>query len=129
MYRRRLHRCLTALVVALAVLASPLALARYLCHGQPDALMMATMAKSGIPCAGMDQAESVLCQPSPDEAMAAFQALRLSAAPVPVLVLLHVLELPRPMEPDRAQAIPLAATPEAQPPPDPIFLSTLRLRV
>ena len=129
MPRRRLHRCLTALVVVLAVLASPLALARYLCQGQPDAVMMAAMAKAGVPCAGMDQAEPALCQPQPDDSMAAFQALGLPAVPVPVLALLHVLQLPSVIEPDGAEAIPVAATAEAQPPPDPLFLSTLRLRV
>jgi hypothetical protein len=129
MLRRRLHRCLTAIVVALAVLASPLALARYLCQGQPDAVMMAAMAKAGLPCAGADQTEPVLCQPHPDDSMAAFQALRLPAGPVPVFALLHALQWPAAIEPAGAEAIPVAATAEAQPPPDPLFLSTLRLRV
>jgi len=124
---RRLHRCLTAIVVAVAMLASPLALARYLCPGQSDTATMAAMMKAGMPCAGMDRAEPSLCQPYPAEAMADFQELRLPVAFRPVLV--HILERPRVTESDLAQAMPVAATPEAQPPPDPLFLSTLRLRV
>ena len=127
MLRRHFHRCLTAIVVALAMLASPLALANYRCAGPFDAAMMAAMANTGVPCPGMDRAESALCQLDPGETMGAFQELRLPVAFLAVLM--HVLELPRATEADGAEAIPVAATAEAQPPPDPLFLSTLRLRV
>ena len=33
------------------------------------------------------------------------------------------------MQAQQARAVPTTATPEAQPPPDPLFLSTLSLRV
>jgi hypothetical protein len=43
--------------------------------------------------------------------------------------LLQVLELPPVHLPLETRAVPPAASSEAQPPPDPLFLSTLRLRV
>jgi len=127
MFSRHLHRCLTAIVVALAMLTSPLALARHRCVGASDAAMMAAMMKAGVPCPGMDRADPARCQPGPTDTMAAFQEFRLPVAFLTVLV--HVLELPPATTSDGAEAIPVAATAEAQPPPDPLFLSTLRLRV
>ena len=48
--------------------------------------------------------------------------LSLLLASLPVLILFFLLVV-------RRASVPWAATPESQPPPDPLFLSTLRLRV
>jgi len=56
-----------------------------------------------------------------------FEAVKLPAASQPAIV--QVLVLPLALDADESSAVPRAASAEARPPPDPIFLSTLRLRV
>lgn len=128
MLRRRLHRLTTAFCVVLSLLFSQMALASYVCPGQPDAAAMAAMAEAGIPCEGMDPAQPVLCHQHSADPAKTFEAVKLPAAAQPAVV--RVLVLPVVLEAEAALAVPPpASTSEAQPPPGPLFLSTLRLRV
>jgi hypothetical protein len=55
------------------------------------------------------------------------QTATLPAASVRMVV--QVLVLPLVLDAVEAEVLPATSAPEARPPPDPIFLSTLRLRV
>jgi len=127
MLRRHLHRLTTTFFVVLSLLFSQLALANYVCPGQVDAAAMAEMMAAGEPCEGMDQAQPVLCHQHSAGAAQSFEAVKLPAASVPMVV--QVLVLPLVLDAVEAETLPAASAPEARPPPDPIFLSTLRLRV
>jgi hypothetical protein len=126
MHRQHLHRLTAALVVVLSLLFSQLALANYVCPGQADAAAMAEM-MAGVPCEGMDQAQPVLCHQHSVDAAQSFEAVKLPVASVPMVV--QVLVLPLMLEAVEAEAMPATSALEARPPPHPIFLSTLRLRV
>ena len=127
MARRSLHRLTTAFFVVLSLLFSQLALASYVCPGQSDAEAMAAMMAAGQPCAGMDAAQPALCHQHAAGSAQSFEAVKLPAVSQPVIV--QVLELPLVLDAGEAVALPMAATPQARPPPAPLFLSTLRLRV
>jgi hypothetical protein len=127
MQRRPLHRLSATIVVVLSLLFSQLASASCVCPGQADAVAMAQMMASGQPCEGMDQAQPVLCHQHAASAAQSFEAVKLPAASLPMLV--QVLVMPPVLQAGEAVALPVASAPEARPPPDPIFLSTLRLRV
>lgn len=123
----RRHRFTTAFLVVLSLLFSQLALASYVCPGSADAQAMAAMMEAGMPCEGMDPVQPGLCHQHSADPAKTFEAAKLLAAGQPAVA--QVLELPLVLEPEAASAVPVTATSEAQPPPDPIFLSTLRLRV
>jgi hypothetical protein len=127
MLRRRCHRLSTTFLVVLSLLFSQLALARYVCPGQADVQAMAAKVVSGQPCAGLDPDQPVLCHQHAADPAKTFEAVKLPALAQPALV--QVLVLPLLLQAREARAVPPAATPAAQPPPDPLFLSTLRLRV
>ncbi len=127
MRRRPFHRLTTTLFVVCALLFSQLALAGYVCPAEAEASAMAEMMAAGEPCEGMDQAQPALCHQHAAAAAQSFAAVKLPAATRPMLV--QVLALPMVLQATEAVAVPMAASPEAQPPPDPLFLSTLRLRV
>jgi hypothetical protein len=119
---RRLHRIATTFFMVVSLLFSQLALARYVCPQQADLQAMA-----GVPCAGMDLEQPTLCHQHAADASQSFEAVKLPSAAQPLLV--QVLVLPRVAEAEALGAPPPAAAVEAQAPPDPLFLSTLRLRV
>lgn len=127
MLRRRCHRLTTAFCVVLSLLFSQLALASYVCPGQADAAASAAMAKAGIPCEGMDTAQPVLCHQHAADPAENFEAVKLPAAAQPGVF--QVLLLPMVLEAVAGRTVSLTATSEARPPPDPLFLSTLRLRI
>jgi hypothetical protein len=127
MARRSAHRLTTTFFVVLSLLFSQLALASYVCPGPIDVEAMSAMMAAGEPCESMDQAQPTLCRQHSTGTVQSFEAIKLPAASQPVVV--QVLELPLVLDAGEAVALPLAATPEARPPPDPLFLSTLRLRV
>lgn len=127
MLRPRHVRLATALFAALSLLLSQLALAMYVCPQQANAEAMAAMMEAGQPCEGMDPDQPVLCHQHSADPGKTFEAVKLPAVGQPVVA--QVLELPLVLEAQQARAVPTTATPEAQPPPDPLFLSTLRLRV
>lgn len=127
MSSRRLHRLTTTFCVVLALLFSQLALASYVCPQQAGMATMAAMMDAGMPCDGMDQEQPVLCHQHAADPGKTFEAMKLPTASLPMV--LQVLELPLALDAEVARTLPVAAAPEARPPPDPLFLSTLRLRV
>ena len=124
---RPLHRLTAALFVLVSLLFSQLAMASYSCPAQVKAAAMAGMAASGMPCDGMDKAQPALCHEHSTSAPQSFEAVKLPVASLPMIV--QVLALPLVLDAADAVLTPFASTPEARPPPDPLFLSTLRLRV
>jgi hypothetical protein len=127
LYRRHARRLATAFVAVLSMLFAQLALAAYVCPQDAAAAAMTAMMEAGVPCEGMDEQQPALCHQHTADPGKAFEAVKLPAASLPILV--HVIELPATADRDATAAVPWAATPESQPPPDPLFLSTLRLRV
>lgn len=127
MLRRPLHRFTIALFVMIALLFSQLALANYVCPAQADAKMMTSTMASGQPCEGMDKAQPTLCHQHGSDASQSFETVKVPAPTPPMLV--QVLALPLVRDADEALAAPAAAMREPQPPPDPLYLATLRLRV
>jgi len=127
LYGRHPRRLATAFVAVLSMLLSQLALAAYVCPQEAAAAAMTAMMEAGAPCEGMDEQQPALCHQHTADPGKAFEAVKLPAASLPVLV--HVIELPPTPDADATAAVPRAAKPESQPPPDPLFLSTLRLRV
>ncbi|HEY8881119.1 MAG TPA: hypothetical protein VIN03_26375 [Roseateles sp.] len=117
---RRFHRLATTFFMVVSLLFSQLALARYVCPRQMD-----MQAVAGQPCAGMDMEQPALCHQHAADAGASFEAVKLPSAAQPLLI--QVLELPAFLE--AAALLPPGTAVETRPPPDPLFLSTLRLRV
>ena len=118
---------MTAFTVVISLLFSQLALASYVCPGAADAAAMAEMMAAGEPCEGMDTAQPVLCHQYAAGMSVSFEPVKLATPSLPAIV--QVLVVPLLLEAQLAAAIPVAAAPELRPPPDPVFLSTLRLRV
>jgi hypothetical protein len=127
MLRRRFHRLTTAFFVVLSLLFSQLALAQYVCPQQADMQAMAAMMEAGQPCEGMDADQPALCHQHSADAAKTFEAVKLPIVGQPALV--QVLELPLALEARRSRIALTGASCEAQAPPDPLFLATLRLRV
>jgi hypothetical protein len=127
MVRRSVQRLTTTFFVVLSLLFSQLALANYVCPEQQNAAAMAELMASGMPCEGMDTDQPALCAELSSGVPQSFETIKLPAPTLPMVV--QVLELPLELDANAARAVPAAATPEAQPPPDPLFLSTRRLRV
>ena len=127
MPRRRSHRLTTVLCMVLALLFSQLALASYVCPAQAEIARMAEMMASGEPCEGMDPVQPTLCHQHAADASQTFEAVKLPAAGLPTSV--QVLELPLVLDAAEAAVVPASFRAEGQSPPDPLFLSTLRLRV
>ncbi|MCE4555068.1 hypothetical protein LXT13_11615 [Pelomonas sp. P8] len=113
--------------VVLSLLFSQLALASYVCPQLADPAAMAEMMAAGAPCQGMDQDQPGLCAEHSSSAAQSFEAVKVPTVSLPMVV--QVLELPLVLDAASARTVPAEATSEAQPPPDPLFLSTLRLRV
>lgn len=127
MSRRSLHRLTTAILVVLSLLFSQLALANYVCPGETNAAAMADMMDAGEPCEGMDPTQPVLCHQHSADAAQTFEAVKLPAVSQPMVV--QVLLLPLVLGAIEAATLPISSAAEERPPPDPVFLSTLRLRV
>lgn len=127
MTRRPLHRFAITVFAVLAMLCSQLALARYVCPVEGRAEAMAAMMAAGQPCGGMDAEQPALCHQHASPAAQSFEPLHLPVAGAPAILQMLVLPLP----PDTASVLAAArpAEPANRPPPDPLFLSTLRLRV
>jgi hypothetical protein len=123
---RRLIRCKTAVLVVMSLLFSQIALASYLCPAQAPSPAMEQMAP-GTPCEGMDADQPALCHQHAADPGQVVQPAQVVAPSLAVII--QVLLVPVVLRALDSVAIPKASTPEAKPPPDPIFLSTLRLRV
>jgi len=127
MSRRFVARLCPALIVVLSLLFSQLALANYVCPAEADATAMTAMMAAGQPCRDMDRAQPALCHEHGAASAQSFEPIKTPAATSPMLV--QMLELPRVPDVDAAVAAPVGAPRDARPPPGPLFLSTLRLRV
>jgi hypothetical protein len=128
MFRRRhLLGRKTIVFVVLSLLISQLALANYLCPAEAPPQAMAAMMAAGVPCEEMDSTQPALCHQHAADPGQVVQATQVPSPSLPALI--QVLVVPPVLSGTDAVAIPRASTPEAQPPPDPIFLATLRLRV
>ncbi len=127
MFRRPLHRFTAALFAVMALLFSQLAMANYSCPATAKPAAMAAMMAKGSPCDGMDAAQPALCHQQATSAPQSFEAVKVPVPSFPMVI--QVLHLPLILDAADTVAIPPADRPEARPPPDPLFLSTLRLRV
>ena len=127
MLRCPVHRLAAAFLVAISLLFSQLAMASYSCPAAAKSAAMTDMAASGMPCDGMDQAQPALCHEQATSAPQSFEAVKLPVPSLPTVI--QVLQLPLVLDEAEAVAMPPADAPEARPPPDPLFLATLRLRV
>lgn len=121
--------------MVMSLLFSQLALASYVCPGASGVVAMIQMAQmapmtqmaEGEPCAGMDPAQPVLCHQYSTNAP---QSAEVPPVPTPSLpAIVHVLVVPALPDVAGTLACCVAIAPEALAPPDPVFLSTLRLRV
>jgi hypothetical protein len=128
MFCRFAHRQATTCLVVLSLLFAQLALANYVCPEQQDVSAMAEMMPSGVPCEGTDPDQPALCAAHSSSAPQWFETVKVPTLAMPMVVV-QVLKLPLELDAGAARAVPWTATLEAQPPPDPLFLSTLRLRV
>ena len=126
--RRRFLGSRAVVLVILSLLFSQLALAAYVCPGVATPTGMAERMAAGLPCEpGADEAQPVLCHQHAIDPSRLFEVAHAAAPSLPAVV--HVLLIP--VTPDMGEALelPPASTAEARPPPDPLFLATLRLRV
>ncbi len=110
-----------------ALLFSQLALASYVCPALSAEHRMSERMAAGMPCDGDDSALPVLCHQHATDASQSFEMVRLAAPSLPVVV--QMLVLPAVQDVARPLVVPFGERPEAWPPPDPLFLQTLRLRV
>jgi hypothetical protein len=124
---RRLLTRKTIVLLVVSLLFSQLALANYLCPVESLAPAMAKTMSAGTPCEGMDATQPALCHQRAADPGQVVQAAQVVALSLPAII--QVFVVPALLRAEDAVAIPRASTAEAQPPPDPIFLSTLRLRV
>jgi hypothetical protein len=134
MIRYLLHRRYSiTIVVVLALLFSQLALASYVCPGSADEAAAAGVMEmaAGVPCEGMamtpDEDQSVLCHQHCLNAPQSFDPVQVPAVSLPAIV--QVLVIPSFVGDAMPATNAYASAREARPPPDPLFLSTLRLRV
>ena len=118
---------MTAFFVVLSLLFSQLALANYVCPSQLALAAMAEMMAAGEPCNGMDATQPGLCHQHASNVSQSVEMVKLASPSPPAIV--QMLVVPVVLETARALAMPATATPEARPPPDLVYLRTLRLRV
>ena len=127
MFRLRTHRLTTTLVVVLSLLFSQVVLAAYVCPGQQLQPSMEEMMAAGMPCDGMDEQQPVLCHQHQAGGVQSVEAVKLpTVAPAAVVLALQAPLVLQALDTARLGA---PTRPDASPPPDPLFLSTLRLRV
>lgn len=129
MSSRAIHRLTTTLLVVVSLLFSQLALAAYICSTDQQApAAMAAMEMHGEePCEGMDAAQPALCFQHCSEAPQTFDPLKVPAVSLPAVV--QMLVVPLVIDVDGARETAAVTHAPNHPPPDPLFLSTLRLRV
>lgn len=127
-FRRKSLRYKTIVLVALSMLFSQLAVAAHVCPAETNQVgeMAETMA-AGMPCDGSDSVQPNLCRQHAVDLARLFELAQATFPSLPAVI--QMLLIPATPEVDDAASRLLWSTPEARPPPDPIFLSTLRLRV
>ncbi len=119
-------RCLTSLIVVVALLFSQLALASYVCPGMSADERMSERMAAGLPCDGDDPEMPVLCHQHAVDSSQSFEMAKVAAPSLPTVM--QMLVLPSLNDWARPLIVPFGNRPEARPPPDPLFLQTLRLR-
>ena len=124
--RRRVPRRITSLVVVVSLLFAQFALASYVCPAAAGAQRMSEMMARGTPCHELDAAAPLLCRQHAVDASQSFEMAKLATPTLPILVQVLVVSTVRAA---KAAPLPFSDRPEGQPPPDPVFLQTLRLRV
>lgn len=124
---RTFHRWTTVFCVVVSLLFAQLALANYVCPIKADVTPMADMAASGIACDEVVTAQPALCHQDAADAAQSFEVTKVIAPSLPAVI--FVLVFPTVREPTGGNLITWSASAEARPPPDRLFLSTLRLRV
>jgi len=82
---------------------------------------------AGMPCDGDDPATPVLCHQHATDAAQSFEMAKVAAPSLPAVV--QVLVLPSMHDWASRLVVLFGQRPEAWPPPDPLFLQTLRMRV
>lgn len=131
MVRHSARRLTTSFLVVVSLLFSQLALANYVCPtGVAGETVQAVMEMApGEPCEGMDsdQDQPALCYQHCTNAPQSFDAVKLPTVSLPAVV--QVLVVPLAIDAGAQEARAYAGEGEAQSPPEPVFLSTLRLRV
>ena len=135
MFRRQARRLNTTIFVVFALLFSQLALANYACASPPaqdaPAVMGAMEMAPGMPCeemgAASDKGQSVLCHQHCTDAPQSVDPLSVSTVSLPAV--LHVFVVSPLSGAGSDESSTHADVGQFRPPPDPIFLSTLRLRV
>jgi hypothetical protein len=135
MFRRQARRLNTTIFVVFALLFSQLALANYVCASQPAQTALAVMSTMemapGMPCdemgAASDKGQSVLCQQHCTNAPQSVDHLNVTTVSLPAV--LHVFVVSPLLDAGAGASAIHAEAGQFRPPPDPIFLSTLRLRV
>lgn len=125
------------LLLVVSLLFSQLALANYVCPGPArQSVEVPTMQMApGEPCEFMgavsakalDPEQPVLCHQHCAGAAASFDGVHAPAVTVPAVV--QVLLVPDRLDAREAGSASFARAVRERPPPDPLFLSTLRLRV
>ena len=124
---RQRSRCVTSLIVVLALLFSQFALASYVCPGLSVEARMSERMAAGMPCDGDDPATPVLCHQHATDASQSFEMAKVAAPSLPPVV--QVLVVHSIHDCAGPPVVPFGQRPEARPPPDPLFLQTLRMRV
>jgi len=118
---------MTTFLLVLSLLFSQLALANYICPTTSGAAAMVETMAAGEPCEGMDMAKPALCHQFKVNAPQSVEQAKLTTPTLPAII--QVLVVPAVLDAASTEALTVEATAEARPPPDPLFLSTLRLRV
>lgn len=124
MRRSAPRRVATTLLVVVSLLFAQLALAQYICPVADEAVAL-----EAAPChdAGEQQSQPALCHHHCTNASQSFEPVKLPGVTLPAIV--QVLVVPLRIDPVQREAVVFATKGEAQPPPAPVFLATLRLRV
>ena len=123
---RERSRWVTSLIVVIALLFSQLALASYICPGLSAEEQMSETMAAGMPCDGDDPDMPVLCHQHAADASQSFEMAKVAAPSLPTVVQTFIL--PSLLDWARPVVVPFGERSEAKPPPDPLFLQTLRLR-
>lgn len=136
MFKRHAHRLTATVFVVLSLLFSQLALANYVCpepvQGAPTTPMQMA---SGEPCesldtatwSAMDQQQPVLCHQHCANPPQSFDPVQVPAVSLPAVM--QVLVVPMLWDSGATESVVFDQAGRDLPPPDPLFLSTLRLRV
>jgi hypothetical protein len=129
MFRHSAHRIGITFLVMVSLLFSQLALANYICSTVSGQEQMVMEMASGEPCEGMEAEASqpALCHQHCTNAPQSFEAVKLPTVSLPAVV--QILLVPVSIDVAAQEADTFAEAGLGQPPPEPVFLSTLRLRV